>query len=251
MDQINLIPDSFLRARRHRQQLHLYGAIVLIVLLAEGAWGVLTYAHGRRVGSDIKNVQQAIAAERQREVQLTSAMKEYHRLRECAAARTETETPLSATAIVALLSQLVPDTVALTHLSIEMTPMRGASAEAERKKPDNKAQPAKTPASRSTPDLVARLDLRGLATSDLEVARLVSTLSHHRLFSNVTLGASRASTVQKQTRFAFQITLDIPSPKAPAADQKRTKHENETPGKAPDSRGGRAAGDVSRGRPVS
>ena len=66
-----------------------------------------------------------------------------------------------------------------------------------------------------------RVLLEGLATSDLDLARVVGTLSGQKAFANVKLGRSKPVTGGGVTRYAFELTIDVP-PAASAQAAART-----------------------------
>jgi len=56
-----------------------------------------------------------------------------------------------------------------------------------------------------------------IALSDVELAKVVGTLASHKAFANVKLIRSRQVTTAGLTRFAFQITLEVPPALPPSA----------------------------------
>src|SRR5690606_10011220 len=57
---------------------------------------------------------------------------------------------------------------------------------------------------------LVKLEIDGAARSDADVARCVSVLAGHGLFTNVKLAKSRQAGTPDSPRVAFQITLEVP-----------------------------------------
>jgi len=175
-------------------------AAAIVSVLAGAVWYKLAATQLARISQQISLVEQAVNTERQKAGQLSHEATEYGRMHDLMAVRSETETPCSPTAVLSLLCKLLPDSVALTKFSVEAVPTQGAASYTPGAKPGD-SKGAKT--------TLVRVDLQGIATSDLEVARAVSILARHRLFSKVTLTRSSPLKVADENRFAFQIKIDI------------------------------------------
>ena len=107
--------------------------------------------------------------------------------------------------MLALLTHLLPESVAVTRLSMDLPP-----ADLNDRSKSQAAQPGTAPP--APPEHVpSRIEMEGVALSDVELAKVVGTLASHKAFANVKLVRSRQVTTEGQTRYAFQITLDVPA----------------------------------------
>jgi hypothetical protein len=123
--------------------------------------------------------------------------------------------PVSTPAVLALLSRLVPETVALTQIAVEMSSLPEPGTIGE--KPP--ATPVK-PAERRP----IRIGLTGVARTDADVARCVTRLSEHALFANVKLARSRQVLDGGPPRVSFNIMLEIPVNRKFIVDEKEVAH---------------------------
>ncbi|HEV2294627.1 MAG TPA: PilN domain-containing protein [Tepidisphaeraceae bacterium] len=203
MNRINLLPDHYM-ARQHRQRLFVRLAIAAgFTVLAGVAWGAVARVQLGRVSEQIALAQSRLAQEQQRgrEIELRAA--EGRTLKEMLVHRGQLESPVASAGVLALLTHLLPESIALTRLSLEVpapdmtfrgtTPGRLAATLAAPPQP----QPT-------------RVVLEGLALSDVELAQVVSTLAGQTAFRNVKLVRSRQVPLAGEARFGFEISLEIP-----------------------------------------
>jgi hypothetical protein len=115
--------------------------------------------------------------------------------------RGQLESPVAPAGVLTLLTHLLPDSVALTRLSLDVP------------EPDMTDRGAKAAAGGTGAAPAARLThvvLEGLALSDVELTQVVSALAGQKAFTNVKLLRCRQVPLGEATRFGFEITLDVP-----------------------------------------
>jgi hypothetical protein len=115
---------------------------------------------------------------------------------------------------LASLTAVLPPQVAVSELVLRSVHPAPEPIETEAERQARRARPAKPTADGETepyePNLIG-IELRGLAADDSSVARLVSRMDEHPLFSRVTMRSSRG--VQKQgleaREFSLTATIDL------------------------------------------
>jgi hypothetical protein len=198
---IDLLPDSFTRARRQRRLRLIQGSAAAAAIVVASAWAGLAYRQVSRLSAQVRTRQVQVADVRQRVQAQSVAEGESRRLRALLERRSALELPVPATAVVSLISQLLPESVTLTRVLmtapppvLDVTPVRPRAGVAAPKAPDP-----------------MRLELEGVAVSDQDVARLVGDLAAQELFSNAKLAKSRQMTVGGLPRYGFVVSLELSS----------------------------------------
>lgn len=203
MNRINLLPDEYLaRQRRARLMLRVVIAAVFTVI-GGAAWGGVAWAQLGQLADRVAVSQSRLAQEQQRTHDIDRRAAERRTLQAMLAHRGQLESPVASAGVLTLLTHLLPESVALTKLTLDVpapdmtfrgaTPAKGAAAAA--------APPAPQP---------TRVLLEGLALSDVELAQVVSALAGQKAFTNVKLLRSRQVPVGGAVRYGFEISLDIP-----------------------------------------
>ena len=205
MTRVNLLPDSYLAARRHAQRRRTWAAGAAAAAVVCVAWGTLAAFQIRGLSSDVAAAERELAAERERLAEFDATRKEHAKLAVLLDHAGRLELPVPATAVVARLVRHLPDALVLERLSLAAAPPDGLTSA----RPTVSAAPQQDAAA-------IRLELDGVALSDADVAKLVSDLSHDKLFANVKLARSRYISVGGLPRFGFQVSLEVRVPAAPA-----------------------------------
>src|SRR5215208_1812637 len=177
---INLLPESYFAARRNRRLGWVSAAAAVVVLAASGAAWWLSGAKLDSLSAEIAQVENKLAIQETQQTAAARLEAEREALQGILAVRGKVEVPLPVSAALALPLNIVPPSIALTRASVEVP----GAAEIDR-------SPPRADAPAAAPMQPLRLELEGLALSDLEVMRFVSTVSNHRLMRNVKLSKSR------------------------------------------------------------
>ncbi len=207
MNRINLLPDHFIARQRRAQWVARVVIAAVFTVMAGTAWGAIARAQLRGADAQIASSRERLAQEQDRGREIASRAAEGNTLRAILAHRRQLESPVASAGVLTLLTHLLPDSVALTRLSLDapapdMTDRSIKSAGAAQ--PPRVAQPT-------------RVVLEGLALSDVELTQVVSALAGQQAFRNVKLVRSRQVPVGTMTRFGFEITLDVPAAVTAAA----------------------------------
>ena len=212
MSRIDLLPDSYVaHERRLRTARSLIAGIVVVVIVCT-MWGTFAYAQVHALSRRMLAAQDRLAFEQDRSRALARDRATGYELRALLSHRAQLEAPIPPPGVLALLTQLLPESVAVTRLSMDLPP----ADLTDRGGPPVRSDiglPAPAPYSPGT----TRVEMDGIALSDVELAKVVGTLSSHKAFTNVKLVRSRQVTMSNLTRFAFQITLEVPPSAPPTA----------------------------------
>jgi hypothetical protein len=201
---INLLPDGVLARQGRRRATRIAIAAAVIALAVGSAWVTVARHQLNDLAAKTAAAQARLNQERERAGRSDAVSAKAAALRGLLAQGDRLAQPVSLPGAMMLLTNLLPDSVALTRLTIE-APTVDVS---DRGKSGNKGTPS---------SLTTRLSLEGLAINDLELAQVVSELGAQKAFTNVKLLRSRPVASAGVTRYAFEISIDVP-PAAAAED---------------------------------
>ena len=212
MSRINLLPDQFI-ARQRRVRTTLRFAIAAgCTLMVIVAWGAIARSQLGELSEQFAQSRAKLADEQQRTSVIERQAAEARSLRAMLAHRSQLEPPVESAGVLSLLTHLLPDSVALTRLTVDVpTPDMVFRSPA----PGSTAPVAQAPAPQPT-----RVLLEGLALSDVELTQVVSALAAQKAFSNVKLVRSRQVPLGATARFGFEISLDVPAAMTAGAGEK-------------------------------
>jgi Tfp pilus assembly protein PilN len=208
MSRVNLLPDSYIAHERRRRAMYGSAGALAVVVVVGVVWGAIAYNQIQSLGDRIETAQSRLAHEKDRSQALEANRATMESLRGMLAHRTQLAAPVPPPGVLALLTHLLPESVAVTRLSMDLPP--ADLTDRSPKRGDVTVQP---PANY----VPTRVEMEGLALSDIELAKVVGSLASHKAFTNVKLVRSRQVTTAGLTRFAFQITLDVPPALPPTA----------------------------------
>lgn len=208
MTRINLLPASYTTADAARVRHQRYVLWGVVLLAAAACWWQAATLQARRLSHLADQEEHRLQAARAQAAVLSGMDKRRREGQAVLAMQDDLQEPIHTTAIIAALSHALPPTVALTRLSVEMTPPRvpAVAAQAPASGAAGRPQTTAKPPERQP----IRIELDGMAKTEHELARCVSALSSHRLFTNVKLAKSRQEIDGHADRFGFTITADIP-----------------------------------------
>src|SRR5437016_2566837 len=124
MIRINLLPESYIRTlaqKRLRIHLIMLGCAAAAIAVV---WWQLAWRQVDRIDRRVAAAAQNLAFERASGAALARAEAQCKKLAAAKALGEQVEEPLHPTIVLALISKLLPEQVALTKLSLEMVPVR-------------------------------------------------------------------------------------------------------------------------------
>jgi Tfp pilus assembly protein PilN len=213
VSRINLLPDHFIARQRRQRAIVRFAIAGAFTVLAATAWGAIAHHQLGELSKQVAQAQTKLADEQQRTRTIELKAAEARSLRAMLAHRGQLEPPVASAGVLTLLTHLLPDSVALTRLTVDVptpdmvfrAPLAGSGASA--------GPPAPSPQP-------TRVMLEGLALSDVELTQVVSALAGQKAFTNVKLVRSRQVPLGNVARFGFEISLDVPpAATAPAGEK--------------------------------
>ena len=202
MTRINLLPDGVVARQGRRRAARAAIAAAVVALAVGSAWVTVARHQLSDLAARTTAARARLSQERERAGRDDAVSAKAAALRGLLAQGDRLTQPVSLPGAMTLLTNLLPDSVALTRLTIEA--------------PTVEVTP-KSAGKGAAASLVTRLSLEGLAINDLELAQVVSELGAQKAFANVKLLRSRPVASAGVTRYAFEISIDVP-PAARAAE---------------------------------
>lgn len=208
MTQVDFLPESYHRSRQRRGRLMRQIALVAGMAVCLFAATVAIKAHSMNQAQTAERLEDTVRSERNTMDVITGINHERKQLLKTFDLKRELEPPVTYTQVLALLTQALPEGVAVTELS--MVSVRPKPEPVESKRPTGrKAKIDSTKEEMSVePDLIT-VELQGLAPDDLSVAVLVSTLDEHPIFGRVTMRSSEGVNVQGLMAREFTLTATV------------------------------------------
>ena len=215
MSTINLLPEDYLENRARRRILAMCMVLFVIeVGCVVGAWFVTERKQARavevsrRVDESYADAAQQIARLQQLEVQKKTML---HKA-EVADALVE-RVPRSA--LLAVLTNALPPGASLTQIKLEtqrslVLPRTVKDDKPAAKNDDKKTRLTSEPRQESpvAPSTVA-LEVKGLAATDMEVARFIAELARCPLIRSVDLGYSQQRSLAGDSLREFQVRIEL------------------------------------------
>lgn len=205
MTQINFLPASFAR-NRIRQRRSMWLSALLVFCAIGLTLACLTQRRRvERMGDHRGALVEKLAGVRQRAKSLEDLHARQAALIRDLRTQQELLQPLSHTSAMAILSDVVPASVAASKLSLTLERATKKTTSGGKKKKKKKANAGLAP-----PWSAMRIDLEGLAPSGREIAEMVGALEGHPAFGSIKLSASRPVEIGHVRARAFRMKLSIP-----------------------------------------
>lgn len=224
---VNFLPEWY--RRRHRgQRLVLGQAMMLVGLLIIGGWLIgRELHHGTTLEEKRTDLRQQLQATRRNTPDPAELRSTHRELTQSLRAKRHLHRPIGYAEITATLVDLVPESVALRRLRIEVTRQTA--------RPDSKQNPKNTgngdrkgdsPKASARPRRVVTIRIEGIGPSDAEVSRFTGALASNELFSDVEIGYWRQATHDGLHVRRFEVRTTVPLDRRyqpPAAKPKPTE----------------------------
>jgi len=213
VNRINLLPDHFIARQRRARMVVTIAIAGAFAVVAALAWGAIVNSQLGHLSEQLAQSRVKLGEEQQRSRAIELRSAEGRSLRAMLAHRSQLEPPVASAGVLTLLTHLLPDSVALTRLTLDV-PAPDLTYRAPRTDGSAAAVPS-APAPQPT-----RVVLEGLALSDVELTQVVSALAGQKAFSNVKLVRSRQVPLGGVARFGFEISLEVPATVTARAGEK-------------------------------
>jgi Tfp pilus assembly protein PilN len=200
----DFLPETFAAAEAGRKSTFHYAAVLCVALVLMLAWYVFGGRELREMKHRLATLGPQVAGAHERRNTLAQLEKEKSQLSVQAATYRKVAPPLTTTSVIAVIGDLIPSSLALKALSVSSPPAQPKAPQskdkAHRKRKKTEIQPIEP----------MKLDLVGLASTDLDVARFERRLVEHELFSHVKLIFSRPIEIGELAAREFRIEAQTP-----------------------------------------
>jgi Tfp pilus assembly protein PilN len=208
MNDINFLPESYVRGEARRRRIYRQVTLVAILGLSLAGWWLTQHGRTEALRSYAEALEADVRTARDQMSEITKLRQEHEQLKHQVQIQRELAQPVSHTQIVAALGELLPASVGL--MQVRMVARRPPPTVAQKATASpSKKQSAKTSAPPKAEDAL-RLELVAVAPDDITVANLVGSLSEHPLFTQVSLRYSRAKEFQGLLGREFHVQLSVP-----------------------------------------
>jgi hypothetical protein len=209
MRRINLLPASFVEARRGRRRGIILGSLSGVLVWTVGLGAFVCHRQLAWIDARSAALQSNIAMKQAQHAHRLRLDEERSALDALVSMRKVAELPLQPSAALSALFELQPETIVLSKVLLE-TP---AAPSVEVPLLTTSASSALTPLTQKKRESAKplTLEINGYAMSDLDAAKFVGALSNHPAFEGVMLSSSKRVDVSGISRFQFQIRAEVPS----------------------------------------
>lgn len=197
MNQVNFLPESYLRERRRQHRVMRETMLIAVVGLLVIVWYLGTQTRVVTLENLVSARQQEIESIASQQTEMVKLDKQRQVLMHQLQLERELSQPINHTAVVATLAHIMPASMALTDMAIQ-TPA-----------PVPLGRSGRTTLYSSIP--VMHVSMVGLAPRDMDIADFMGKLTDHPLFINVKMVFSRSLELTDEYVMAreFRVEMDI------------------------------------------
>ena len=214
MNQIDFLPESYLRAQRRRGRWFRQVLAVLGVAALLAGTAVLMRSHSANLEHTAQRLEDTVETERGSLGMLAMLQRERDQLERQVQLQRELTPEVSYGQVLAALTGALPPGVAVRELTLRSVYPAPEPIETDAEREARLAQSARTRGGQATaaiePHLIG-IEFRGVSPTDLAVATLIATLDEDPLFSRVTMRSSRG--VERESlrmrEFSLTATVDL------------------------------------------
>ena len=213
MNQIDFLPEAY--GSQHKCQRRLARQIILLVVV--GACMASWYVHQR---TSLKaNMAYVAALEHEKtavKLQKQEAAQRRERinvLRYQQSIQRELAQPITQATIIGTISRLLPESVAVTNLSLtQKRPRVKTAAQLEKEKKaaaKSKGKGADASKAKVQPPVFLLVEVEGLAPSGVELANLIGALEDNPLFADIKMNDSRSKQIANLIALEFALEARV------------------------------------------
>lgn len=210
MSQINFLPESFLRERRRQHRVMRESMLIAVVALLIIVWYAGTQTRVVALENLVEVKQQEMQSIASQQTEMAKLDLERGILMRQLQLERELSQPINHTAVVATLARIMPRSMALTDMSIQMpAPVPSPKLKPGEKNSDTSRADRKVKAVSALPPPVMRVSVVGLASKDMEIADFIGKLTDHALFNNVKMVFSRSVELKDKKVMAREFRVEM------------------------------------------
>lgn len=200
MRRINLLPERFMHERERRLARRSRVLFLSVASLCLVGWAGLAWRQVDDLDRQVAAASRQLAPLRDAYEQLRDLEDERNCLQEQLAALEQLRDPVPSGAVLAMLTEVVPERMALRSLIVDIPPVSLSS------EPSARGEPGRHP---DQPKPI-RIQLEGVAPLEVSIADLMRQIEASSIFSNARLDDSRDMVVGDRTCHVFRVSMEVP-----------------------------------------
>jgi Tfp pilus assembly protein PilN len=230
MSTVNLLPQDFLQRRCQRRPNAIYIALFGVVMASIGGAALVSERSSRNTREVCHRINTAYAdaARLIDEVHLLESQKKTMLDRAKMSAALMERLPRSY--VLAMVTNALPDAASATSITLTVRTIKDTESEAKEKTKAAAVAKARqlapgAGAGAAMPKLAVVVNVKGRATTDMQVARFIASLARHPLTDLVDLSYSKQASDKGPMAREFQLTVQL-KPNADALDALKVASED-------------------------
>lgn len=207
---INFVPDDYIQNKESCRTNLLYSVLFLIVMGALAAVFVVVKARNERLTAREESIDKQLASRSQALEQIEELEKQSNKLLDKAYTVSGLIEPVPRSVLLAVLTNNLPDGTSLLEVGIkQQEEERKTLASALKNKAGKKKQTSNK--KEQIPQESSKIELRGQAVSDLQVARYIQELELSSVLGDVKLVESVEYEAEDKKFRAFRLKINVKS----------------------------------------
>lgn len=209
MINIDFLPTTYHEERTRQNLAHRRWLLILLAAITLVGLGIKRHQQSSELATRANELEAKVTVTQQKLSEMEKLREERKNLLYQKDIQQQLYQPVTATQAVAALGQLMPDSTALTHVSVlaHRPPPKPLEDPEDKKKRSSKSREKPNP--EDVKDYLS-IEVHGLAPDDVTVADLVNTMSDHPLFENVAMHFSRVDEQGDLIARRFRIGVEVP-----------------------------------------
>jgi len=203
-DQVNFLPDWYVESGRRRAHMQRMTAAVAMLAVVLGTFIVLTRSEKHELEEYHRALLQQTAAAEGQLTEVTKLQNARAELVRQVKTYRQLARPLNVSDVNAALAALTPEAICLTELTIE------AQTRERRRAVPGQVDAAGKPLYQRESYQIFRIDVQGVAPTDVQIANYVGQLAACPLFRDVQMAQSRQGKIGEALTREFRIHLSVP-----------------------------------------
>lgn len=208
MNQVNFLPDSYLRRRARRNRVARQVLLVAIVAGGLSVWGGLIRGANVMKADTARTLDGQVAAARKMQTEMNRLKTRRAALTHQVKVQRELAQSISHTDVIASLAEMVPPQIALTELQMltrrpKPTPVVPSGSRRSSRRHSSTTAAATDPIER------LEIEFSALAPDPASVANLVEAFSRHPMITQVQMRHTRAIEVRGVLAREFKLMIQV------------------------------------------
>jgi hypothetical protein len=221
MNEINFLPQSFIRLRARKRRVLRESLLVVVVVVGMGVWYAFAQRGLQALVESAQGVQAQVATGEQDEEAKRLHARYVELARQCDAIR-QLVSSVNASQVLATIASVTPPSVAVRVLELNdkgLDVWAAKTKERDHRKAQEEANKARGNTSKTKKAAagsgskfdppIMEIKLEAVAPGDVQITDFVGRLTQHPLFGNVKLYYTRSTTVGEFAARQFSVQMEV------------------------------------------